>query len=158
MKISITKKFTFDAAHQLYIENDNEHNKQYYGICGTGRNHEIYGEMPHGHTYHLEVTITGTDKDLSEDGMLINFTDLKKIVNDIIVNQLDHTFLNKTVKPLYNNVKHDNLPFITTAEVMSIIILRNINKHMQLLLNPNLKCTKVVLYETPNSYAIAEDD
>ena len=157
MRISVTKKFTYDAAHQLFIEGDTTHNKEYYGICGTGRNYEKYGEMPHGHTYRLEVTISGDVKDLSEDGMLINFTDLKRIVNDIIINQLDHTFLNKTVKPLYDNVQHENLPYVTTAEVMSIVILRNINKHIQTL-KPNLKCTKVVLYETPNSFAIAEED
>ena len=161
MKVSVTKIFDFAASHQLIgtthdgkivIKPD-----EYYGMCGTGRNFKKWGKMPHGHTYKLEVTITGKTEDLKEDGMLINFTDLKKMVNDSIVNEFDHTFLNKSFKPIFDKSEElDNMMYVTTAEVMAIGIKSTINKLIKIK-NKNLSCSKVVLWETPRSFATVED-
>lgn len=68
----VTKEFTFDAAHHL---------TDYYGKC----------EKPHGHTYKLQVTLTGK---LSSNGLLLDFVLLKKVVTKHILAKLDHSNLN----------------------------------------------------------------
>lgn len=79
-KIRITKQFTFETAHALY------------GYDGKCRN-------VHGHSYKLSVTVIGTpitDKTHVKYGMVIDFSDLKTIVNQEIVDQFDHaTVFNK---------------------------------------------------------------
>lgn len=76
-KFYITKQFDFEMAHAL---------TEYSGKC---RN-------IHGHSYKFEVTVTGNRE--MESGMVIDFKKLKDIVNETIVNQLDHCLvLNKNV-------------------------------------------------------------
>ncbi len=65
----ITKQFTFEMAHALM---------DYPGKC---RN-------IHGHSYTLEVTVTGPRDEAS--GMVIDFKQLKDLVNETIIDQLDH--------------------------------------------------------------------
>jgi 6-pyruvoyltetrahydropterin/6-carboxytetrahydropterin synthase len=72
--IRITKIFSFEAAHAL---------KDYNGAC---RN-------IHGHSYKLHVTIKG--EVTSEDGILIDFSELKKLVNNNIISKYDHSLLLK---------------------------------------------------------------
>ncbi len=79
-KIRITKQFEFETGHALY------------GYDGKCRN-------VHGHSYKLSVTVIGTpieDKNNVKYGMVIDFTDLKKIVKEQIVDAFDHaTVFNK---------------------------------------------------------------
>ena len=77
--VTVTRRFSFDAAHHL---------PHYDGKC-----HNL-----HGHTYVLDVTVTGEvsfDKNDPKQGMIIDFGDLKKIVNDNVVERYDHQNLNK---------------------------------------------------------------
>ena len=80
-KIRITKEFTFETGHALH---------GYDGLC----------KNVHGHSYKLAVTLIGTPIDdvaAVKNGMLIDFSDLKKIVKREIVDQFDHsTVLNIT--------------------------------------------------------------
>ena len=69
--MEITKKFTFSAGHFVP-----DHPK-----CG----HQ------HGHNFDLEVTVKGNVK---ENGMVMDFHDLKSIVGSYVVDKLDHTNLN----------------------------------------------------------------
>lgn len=73
--ILLTKEFVFDAAHQLDWHN---------GKC----------KNLHGHTYKLQVTIGGN---LNKDGVLFDFGDLKNIVNNKVINLLDHHYLNEII-------------------------------------------------------------
>jgi 6-pyruvoyltetrahydropterin/6-carboxytetrahydropterin synthase len=79
-KIRITKQFSFETGHALY---------GYDGKC----------KNVHGHSYKLSVTVIGrpiTDTSNVKFGMVIDFTDLKKIVKEEIVDQFDHaTVFNK---------------------------------------------------------------
>ncbi len=68
----VTKVFTFDSAHAL---------TQYHGKC----------ERLHGHTYKLEVTVEGEVKD---DGMVMDFVQLKDVVKRDVIDKLDHQNLN----------------------------------------------------------------
>jgi len=82
--IHITKKFEFSASHRYWKDNwSEEKNQEIFGLC-TGQ----YG---HGHNYELHVTISG--KVDPKTGMIINLSDLKKYVNEI-VELFDHRFLN----------------------------------------------------------------
>ena len=79
-KIRITKQFSFETGHALY------------GYDGKCRN-------VHGHSYKLSVTVIGTpisDSNHVKFGMVIDFSDLKKIVKEEIVDVFDHaTVFNK---------------------------------------------------------------
>lgn len=73
-KIRITKQFSFETGHALY------------GYDGKCRN-------VHGHSYKLSVTVIGTpiaDPGNVKFGMVIDFSDLKKIVKEEIVDAFDH--------------------------------------------------------------------
>ena len=79
--IRITKQFSFETGHALY---------GYDGKC----------KNVHGHSYKLSVTVIGKpilDRSNVKFGMVIDFTDLKKIVKEEIVDQFDHaTVFNET--------------------------------------------------------------
>ncbi len=73
-RIRITKEFRFETGHALF------------GYDGKCRN-------VHGHSYHLSVTIIGTpieEEGQIKLGMVMDFGDLKKIVNKEVVDRFDH--------------------------------------------------------------------
>lgn len=76
--LTVTKQFKFDAAHYL---------PYYIGAC-----HNL-----HGHTYHLDVTVTGdviSNTKHEKCGMIIDFKDLKLIVQEKVLKGYDHSCLN----------------------------------------------------------------
>ena len=76
-RIRLTKEFSFESAHAL---------DGYDGLC-----REI-----HGHSYRLFVTVVGEPSQCESDpklGMVMDFGDLKRIVNGEIVDRLDHSFV-----------------------------------------------------------------
>lgn len=117
--VSVTKEFTFDAAH--FLEN-------YNGKCAN----------LHGHTYRLQVTVFGK---LNEQGMVIDFGELKKIVETEIINTFDHKLIN------------DFFPFNPTAENMVVHIFEVIKDYLETNYKDKVFIEKVRLYETPTSYA-----
>ncbi len=75
--IRVTKEFGFEAAHALY---------NYDGECSN----------IHGHSYRLFVTVKGAPKETPghpKNGMVVDFSALKDIVNRRIVEPLDHSFM-----------------------------------------------------------------
>jgi 6-pyruvoyltetrahydropterin/6-carboxytetrahydropterin synthase len=88
-KIRITKQFSFETGHALY---------GYDGKC----------KNVHGHSYKLSVTVIGTpitDTTNVKYGMVIDFSDLKKIVREEIVDLFDHA-----------TVFNQNTPHVELAE------------------------------------------
>ena len=139
--IRITKQFSFETGHALY------------GYDGKCRN-------VHGHSYKLYVTVIGTP--ISEVnhvklGMVIDFSDLKKIVKNKIVDIFDHaTVFNKNTPHVelakeLKNRGHNVLlvDYQPTSEMMIIdfahVIQAELPSHIQL---HSLK-----LQETDSSYA-----
>ena len=119
-RVSVTKRFTFEASHNLI---------NYEGACSK----------LHGHSYKLYVTVSGivyTNSESSFDSMVMDFKELKSLIDKEIVGKLDHAYLND---------------FYTqpTAEIMAVDIFDRISKALP------LDCTleKVRLYETEDSYA-----
>jgi 6-pyruvoyltetrahydropterin/6-carboxytetrahydropterin synthase len=72
----LTRVFGFESAHQL---------PNYHGKC----------ENLHGHHYKLEVTIEGK---VGSDGMIIDFHLLSKIVDECVIEPLDHHYLNDIIE------------------------------------------------------------
>jgi 6-pyruvoyltetrahydropterin/6-carboxytetrahydropterin synthase len=138
--VRLTKIFTFETSHFLY---------NYNGLC----------KNIHGHSYKFYVTIGGNVKQLhgdTEDGMVADFTSIKKIVNQFVVDEFDHALVvNGTVTDLplqlLNQVTQRiiQLPFQPTCE--------NLICHFAELLNVNMPegilLMELKLFETASSYA-----
>lgn len=139
--IRITKSFSFETAHALH------------GYDGKCRN-------LHGHSYKLFVTVTGTpitDSGHTKFGMLIDFGDLKKIVNREIVDVFDHaSVFNKNTPHLemaqdLERRGHDVLlvDYQPTTEMMVIDFAEKIAKHLP----EGVRLHSLKLQETATSYA-----
>lgn len=86
--VYLTRRVTFSASHRLWSNHlSEEENYAIYDKCANPNGH--------GHNYTLEVTICGEPD--ARTGMVINLTDLKKIVNEQVVNWVDHKHLNYDV-------------------------------------------------------------
>jgi 6-pyruvoyltetrahydropterin/6-carboxytetrahydropterin synthase len=93
--------------------------------------------------------------DLDENGMVIDFYDLKRIVNPII-EELDHSFmvssLDKDLNTLLNNfpTKRVDVEFHSSVENIAKYLLDRIASNI---LPSNIKAVKVTVYETQDAYA-----
>ena len=119
--IHLTKIFRFEAAHALM------------GYDGRCRN-------IHGHSYEMRVTIKGMpiiDDNNPKNGMVMDFGDLKKIVNEEIIDHYDHAFIinNKMPNGFIEEVKHHYeriiiLPYQPTTELMLIDFAKKIRYYI----------------------------
>jgi len=83
--VQATRRFEFSAAHRYWRDDwSAEENERVFGKCTSP-----YG---HGHNYTLDVTITGVLDERT--GMVMNMTDLKAIVNEVL-DEFDHKHLNE---------------------------------------------------------------
>ena len=139
--IRITKQFNFETAHALY---------GYDGKC----------KNIHGHNYKLSVTVLGApiqDKSHPKYGMVIDFSDLKKIVKEEIVDPFDHaTIFNKNTPHLeLANILMDNghkivlVDYQPTSEMMVINFAEKISRKLP----KNIQLFSLKLQETESCYA-----
>jgi 6-pyruvoyltetrahydropterin/6-carboxytetrahydropterin synthase len=139
--IRITKQFNFETGHALY------------GYDGKCRN-------VHGHSYKLSVTVIGqpiSDSNHVKYGMVIDFTDLKKIVKEEVVDVFDHaTVFNKNTphvelaKELSSRGHHVILAdYQPTSENMVIDFAQKIKVRLP----ENIKLHSLKLQETESSFA-----
>ena len=139
--IRITKKFDFETGHALY---------GYDGKC----------KNIHGHSYKLFVTVQGTpitDTTHVKYGMVIDFTDLKKIVKEEIVDKFDHaTIFNKNTPhvKLAETLKNEGhnvllVDYQPTSECMVSDFAEKISKRLP----QGIKLFSLKLQETETSYA-----
>ena len=140
-KVRITKQFTFETGHALY------------GHDGKCKN-------IHGHSYKLSVTIFGKplgDSKSSKFGMIMDFSDLKKIVKEEIVNPLDHaTIFNKNTPHLQlaNNLKSIGhkvvlVDYQPTSEMLVIDFAKKIKKRLP----GDIQLFSIKLQETATCFA-----
>ena len=140
MKIRVTKVFTFDMAHALH---------GYDGLC----------KNIHGHTYRLSVTFIGKtiqEEGHAKQGMVIDFSDFKKIVKEKVVDVFDHTLVLNANSPhakiqgLADNFERLILTdYQPSCENLLIDILERIKTDLP----SNVELCNVRLEETPTSYA-----
>ena len=130
MKITICRKAHFNAAHKLYNPSlSNDENFEIFGKCSY--------ENFHGHNYELVVKILG-DID-PKTGMVMDLSDLKKIIKTEVEDLLDHKNLNLDI-PHFKDV-------IPTTENLAIFIWNKLNSAIK------IDCKlSIVLYETPRNY------
>jgi 6-pyruvoyltetrahydropterin/6-carboxytetrahydropterin synthase len=84
----LTRRASFSASHRLWSnELDPEENEALYGKCAYPNGH--------GHNYVLEVTLRGDPE--PRTGMLLNLVDLKRIINERVLDAVDHRHLNHDV-------------------------------------------------------------
>lgn len=140
-KIRITKQFSFETGHALF---------GYDGKC----------KNVHGHSYKLSVTVIGTpitDSNNVKFGMVIDFTDLKKIVKEEIVDVFDHaTVFNKNTPhvELANELRERGhhvilVNYQPTSENMVI----DFSEKIQNRLPQNIELHSLKLQETDSSFA-----
>jgi 6-pyruvoyltetrahydropterin/6-carboxytetrahydropterin synthase len=86
--VYVTRVVRFNAAHRLHNPDKSEEwNRQTFGKCNSPHGH--------GHNYRLEVTVAGEPD--SDTGYVIDLAELKKIVQNAVVEQVDHRNLNVEV-------------------------------------------------------------
>lgn len=73
MKATVTKKFKFEAAHKML-------------------NTEEKCKNIHGHSFRLEVSVEG---EIKKDGVVVMSNDIKRIVKKLVIEELDHSYLNE---------------------------------------------------------------
>ncbi|MDG2173175.1 MAG: 6-carboxytetrahydropterin synthase [Flavobacteriaceae bacterium] len=130
MKLTVSRKAHFNAAHRLYNSKWSEDkNNQVFGKCNNPNFH--------GHNYELIVSVTGLVN--SETGYVIDMALLKQIIKQEVENNLDHKNLNLDVKE-FESVN-------PTAENICIYIYNNIKTR----LDSNLDL-EITLYETPRNF------
>ena len=139
--IRITKRFSFETGHALY------------GYDGKCRN-------VHGHSYKLYVTVIGhpiSDTTHVKLGMVIDFSDLKVIVKNKIVDIFDHaTVFNKNTphvelaKELADRGHNVLLVDYQPTSEMMIIDFANVIKQE---LPSHIKLHSLKLQETDSCYA-----
>ena len=130
MKVTVSRKAHFNAAHRLFVENwSDEKNQNLFGKCSNPNFH--------GHNYDLIVDVTGEVDQVT--GLVIDLKELKDIIKNEVEELLDHKNLNLDV--LYFK------KVIPTAENICIFIwniLRDkISEDNEL---------SVTLYETPRNF------
>ena len=130
MKITVSRKAHFNAAHRLYRRDwDDAQNKKIFGKCANPHYH--------GHNYELIVSVTGPiDR---ETGYVIDMKVLKDLIKDHVEDALDHKNLNEQVE--------DFAALIPTAENIAVVIYNKLKPH----LNPK-HSLEVTLYETPRNF------
>lgn len=141
--MKVVKNFSFDIAHML--------------DCHDGKCKNL-----HGHTYRLEVEISGSlIENGPKEGMIMDFSDLKQVVKEWIVDPMDHAFLYNTnsereraLADMLNgwDLKTYALDSRTTAEVVSRHIYHVLREE------GNLPVTRIRLWETPSSYSEYEGE
>ena len=130
-RVTVTTELEFSAAHRVFNPEWTDE-----------RNHEVFGGCAnpnwHGHNYELHVTVEG-EMD-PETGFVMDFRDLKSLVESRVIQDLDHQNVNLDVPWMAG--------LIPSAENMVVAIWSRLADG---LLN-EVKLSKLTLWETPRSY------
>ena len=113
----------------------------------------------HGHTYHLYVTLIGevlNEQGNSKNGMVIDFTDLKKIVSENVINVFDHALVlnynSPQAKLIESNFVFEKVIYTSyqpSCENLLLDFLERIKEYLP----KHVFINSLKLEETPTSYA-----
>ena len=130
MKVTVSRKAHFNAAHRLYRKDwSHEKNDEVFGLCNNPNFH--------GHNYEIIVSVTGEID--QETGYVIDMKVLKDIIKSEVENAFDHKNLNIEV-PEFKELN-------PTAENIVVVIYNKLRPK----LSNNLDL-EVILYETPRNF------
>lgn len=131
--VFITRREEFSAAHRLHSPALSEaENRRLYGICNNPNGH--------GHNYELEVTVCGEVG--ADTGMVMNLTDLMRILRERVLPLVDHKNLNHDV-PFLEGV-------VPTAENVAVALWHRIEPELAPF--PGCRLYRVRLFESRSSY------
>ncbi|MGB7479588.1 MAG: 6-carboxytetrahydropterin synthase QueD [Burkholderiaceae bacterium] len=142
--LTITRKLEFDAGHRIP-----DHKSQCRNL--------------HGHRYTLEITLTGAvidEEGRSDNGMIMDFSDIKTLAKRHLVDVWDHAFLvyarDGAVRdflatlPGHKTVVIDRIPTVENLAQTAFDILQPVfADHF----GTGLRLQRLVLHETPNCWA-----
>ena len=129
--VYLTRRTTFSAAHRLWSNHlTEEENIALYDKCANPNGH--------GHNYILEVTVRGNPE--PRTGMVLNLTDLKQVINEHVIDWVDHKHLNYDVPWLEGS--------IPTTEMLVIKFWERLEGAL-----PQGLLYEVKLFETDNNIA-----
>jgi 6-pyruvoyltetrahydropterin/6-carboxytetrahydropterin synthase len=142
--ISITRRLEFDSGHRI---------PNHHGQC----------RHLHGHRYAIEVTLTGEVADhpgKPDDGMVLDFGDIKLLTNQYVVDLWDHAFLvakeDKSVVdflatlPNHKTVIMEHVPTVENLANAAFAILQPVFSKA---FAGRLELSALRIYETPNCWA-----
>ena len=130
MKVTVSRRAHFNAAHKLYRPDwTDDKNVEVFGKCAN--------KNFHGHNYELIVSLTGEiDK---ETGYVYDLGKLKGIIKSEVEDYLDHKNLNLDIDDFKN--------LNPSAENIAVLIYNRLIKYF----NDSYKL-KITLYETPRNF------
>ena len=144
--MQITTRLEFDAGHRIP-----DHKSQCRNL--------------HGHRYVIEITLSGdiiNASNTSENGMVMDFSDVKQIARKSVVDVWDHAFLvfkeDKVVLDFLKSLPNHKtviFPTVPTAENMAAEAFNILKSQYKDTYGNHLTLDRVRLYETPNSWADA---
>jgi 6-pyruvoyltetrahydropterin/6-carboxytetrahydropterin synthase len=78
-----TRRFTFSAGHRYWVD-----------AWSPEENERVFGKLTiaHGHNYTLDVTVQGRIDERT--GMVMDLSELKRLVTETVVDRFDHADLN----------------------------------------------------------------
>lgn len=142
----ITRRLEFDAGHRIST-------------------HDSQCRHLHGHRYCIEITLSGniiTDEGVAQQGMVMDFSEVKRIAIAALVDQWDHAFLVyagdvKVLNFLQSIEDHKTvvLNVQPTAENLALIAFERLDAAYQDFYGNQLQLEQVRLFETPNCWADA---
>ena len=131
--VYLTRREIFSACHRLHSTKlTDEENLEIFSKCNN-----LNG---HGHNYVVEVTVKGHLDDAT--GMVMNITDLKKIIDMFVMRPLDHKHLDKDV-PYFFDV-------VSTTENVAVFIWRAIKDKLP----SNVQLDQVKIWETEKNIVV----
>jgi len=140
----ITRRLEFDAGHRI-------------------PNHNSQCKHLHGHRYAIEITLSGeiiTGDGQSEQGMVMDFSDVKRIAKEKLVDAWDHAFLvycgDKVVCDFLATLPNHKtiiLDVVPTAENLAQTAFDILNPAYRDIYGNHLRLERVRLFETPNNWA-----
>ena len=130
-------------------------------------NHRSVCKGLHGHRYKAEICVEGKlieEKGASEEGMVIDFADIKKVAQKFIQEELDHAFMvwdrdHELLEFFKSSQGHKPVivPFTPTAENVAAYIFKELKDKFTDVFKTGLKLQSVKLWETPSSYALYDE-
>ena len=135
--LTVTKIFNYEMAHALH---------RYDGACAN----------IHGHSYRLEVSVTGpviTDSSNPKCGMIIDFGDLKQIVQTAVLNLFDHALvLNSAMHATPLLQEFENIVWVDYQPTNENLLL-DFASRIRSLLPEGVVLVRLRMYETVGSFA-----
>jgi 6-pyruvoyltetrahydropterin/6-carboxytetrahydropterin synthase len=142
--MQITRRLEFDAGHRI-------------------PGHASQCRHLHGHRYAIEITLSGdiiTAEGASEQGMVMDYSEVKRIAREHVVDAWDHAFLvyrnDRVVLDFLNSLPQHKTAVLEvppTAENLAMVAFNILSPAYRDTYGNHLQLERVRIYETPNNWA-----